>query len=431
MATRGRTWLGYTRGVVRPRVFWNNGRGDAFFATVGVTAEDRTGGTVDGIVLPAAGVPYVEALRTRHIDGGFTAQALLGSGALVSARAAFAGQRHDHQFGEILERDRHRTTFAEVTVRRQAGRHTLVAGAAFEENDYRSEDVPQFDFRHWVPGVFGQADLELAQWLSVSGSARLDYHSEYGLFVSPRLSALFRSGRWTSRMSIGSGFYGPSPLTEETEAAGLTRLVIPQPLEAERGRSASIDLTGRDGPFTYTVTVFGSRIRRPINVDRSAGLVMTNLADPTTNVGVELLGTFRHAAYSVTASYAFVKAREIVEGTGRDVALTPRHGVGVVGMWERDGKGRVGVECYFTGVQRLDENPYATASQPYAIVGVLAEHQFGRFRLFINGENLTGVRQTKWDPLIRPSRAPDGRWTVDAWAPLDGRNINGGLRLIF
>jgi hypothetical protein len=37
----------------------------------------------------------------------------------------------------------------------------------------------------------------------------------------------------------------------------------------------------------------------------------------------------------------------------------------------------------------------------------------------------------KWDPLIRPSRAPDGRWTVDAWAPLDGININGGVRFAF
>ena len=25
----------------------------------------------------------------------------------------------------------------------------------------------------------------------------------------------------------------------------------------------------------------------------------------------------------------------------------------------------------------------------------------------------------------------DGRWTVDAWAPLDGRTWNGGLRLAF
>jgi len=61
----------------------------------------------------------------------------------------------------------------------------------------------------------------------------------------------------------------------------------------------------------------------------------------------------------------------------------------------------------------------------------VAEKQFGRLRLFVNGENLTGVRQTKWDPLLRPERAPDGRWTVDAWAPLDGRTINGGIRVMF
>lgn len=38
---------------------------------------------------------------------------------------------------------------------------------------------------------------------------------------------------------------------------------------------------------------------------------------------------------------------------------------------------------------------------------------------------------TKWDPLLRPAQAVDGRWTVDAWAPLDGWNVNGGLRLRF
>jgi outer membrane receptor for ferrienterochelin and colicins len=41
------------------------------------------------------------------------------------------------------------------------------------------------------------------------------------------------------------------------------------------------------------------------------------------------------------------------------------------------------------------------------------------------------VRQTKDDPLIRPSQLPDGRWTVEAWAPLDGRVFNGGVRLGF
>jgi iron complex outermembrane receptor protein len=65
------------------------------------------------------------------------------------------------------------------------------------------------------------------------------------------------------------------------------------------------------------------------------------------------------------------------------------------------------------------------------VLGLLAEKQLGHLRLFINLENLTGVRQTRWDPLLRPARAVDGRWTVDAWAPLEGRNINGGVRVMF
>ena len=100
-------------------------------------------------------------------------------------------------------------------------------------------------------------------------------------------------------------------------------------------------------------------------------------------------------------------------------------------MWEREDVGRVGVELYYTGKQLLEVNPYTNESEPYFILGLLGERQFGRVRLSINGENLTGVRQTTWDPLIRPTRAVDGRWTVDAWAPLEGRNVNGGMRLRF
>jgi len=33
--------------------------------------------------------------------------------------------------------------------------------------------------------------------------------------------------------------------------------------------------------------------------------------------------------------------------------------------------------------------------------------------------------------LLLPARAIDGRWTVDAWAPLEGRIVNGGARFSF
>jgi iron complex outermembrane receptor protein len=415
----------YSRAVVRPRVFWDGGDGRTLFATAGFTGEEREGGGTP------AGTPYREALDTRRIDAGAVGQILFRQRYLFSVRGAVMQQRHDHTFGDVREGDRHETAFAEATIRALAGRNTFVAGLALERDAYRATDLPRFTYTFTVPGVFLQDDVDVTRWLSVSASGRLDHHSEYGTFFSPRVSTLLRYGAWTSRLSLGTGFFGPSPLTEETEAAGLSRLVIPRPLRAEEGRSASLDVSRTDGPVSYTVTLFGSRIHHPLDVDRSHGLVLTNLAEPTTNVGVELLGTLRREPYALTTTYTYVDARQVDAGIRVEAPLTPRHSAGVVGMWEREDVGRVGVEFYYTGEQRLEENPFQETSRPYAIIGVLAERQFGRIRLFVNGENLTGVRQTRWDPLIRPTRAPDGRWTVDAWAPLEGRNINGGVRVRF
>jgi iron complex outermembrane receptor protein len=185
------------------------------------------------------------------------------------------------------------------------------------------------------------------------------------------------------------------------------------------------------GPVTLTATVFGSRIADPATVDRDTRYVLFNRDAATTNAGVELLGTGRRGPWVGTATYAYVRSREEGDAGRQDVALTPRHSAGFVGMWEEEDWGRVGLEVYFTGRQRLEVNPYRTESKPYVIVGTLVEKRIGIARLFLNAENITNVRQTKWDSLLRPERGVDGRWTVDAWAPVDGRAINGGIRIGF
>ena len=62
---------------------------------------------------------------------------------------------------------------------------------------------------------------------------------------------------------------------------------------------------------------------------------------------------------------------------------------------------------------------------------MLVERRFGPARLFVNGENLLNIRQTRHDPLLRPQQLFDGKWTVDAWTLLDGRVVNAGLRFGF
>jgi iron complex outermembrane receptor protein len=374
-------------------------------------------------------IARVEALDTLRLDGGFVGRTLLAGRYVLTARGAASRQRHGHRFGDATENDRHATLFGEVAVRGAAGRHTWVAGAAVERDSYTPRDVPRFAYTFTVPGVFVQDDVEFTRWWSASASARVDRHSEYGWFFSPRVSSLFRSGGWSGRVSYGGGFFGPSALTEETEAAGLTQLEMPQELEAERGRSLSVDLTRTAGPVSTTLTFFRSSIRHPLHVERETAYTIGNLPDPTVNTGIELLGTARRAPFAITGSYTFVNARE-QHGTARvDAALTPRHSAGVVAVAEWEKTGRIGLEWYYTGTQRLEADPFRTHSEPYVIVGLLAERRFGRFRFFINGENLGGTRQTKWSPLLRPSPAADGRIATDQWAPLEGRTINGGVRV--
>jgi outer membrane receptor for ferrienterochelin and colicins len=422
---------GYNRAELRPRLFWDNHNGSSLFVTTGATWETRRGGTTSGAVIPATGAAYRETLDTGRYDVGVVGQTLLANEYVVAARGSVSWQTHDHTFGGSRERDSHDTAFAEVSARRKFGRQTFVVGGAVERDAFNAQDLPQFSYTFTVPGVFVQDDVDVTPWLSVSGSTRLDVHSEYGTFVSPRLSALFRSGRWTGRISAGTGFFPTSALTEETEAAGLARLRIAGPLRAETGRGVSFDLTRTNGPLSYTATVFASRIRNPVFVERTAGYVLANQPFASTNVGTELLATWRRAPLSLTATYGFVSAREFEETAFADVPLTPRHSVALLGTWEREGVGRIGAEWFYTGRQRLEANPFRDESVPYALFGLLAERVIGKVRLFVNGENLTNVRQTQWDPLIRPVRGADGRWTVDAWAPLDGRNINGGIRLRF
>src|SRR4030095_13260363 len=144
-----------------------------------------------------------------------------------------------------------------------------------------------------------------------------------------------------------------------------------------------------------SVTFFGSRVADSVKVDRDLVYTIGN-AERTTNVGVEALTTLRHAPLSVTGTYTYVRSRELDRGLSADVPLTPRHSAGLVGMWEREDVGRAGVAIYFTVAQQFKPNPYETESEPYVIFGLLAERQFGRLRLFINGENLSGVMQSHW-----------------------------------
>ena len=137
--------------------------------------------------------------------------------------------------------------------------------------------------------------------------------------------------------------------------------------------------------------------------------------DGTTQLrGTELLLRFIRDGFTVTGSYVLVDADEPDPSSSsrRAVPLTPKHTAGLVGIWEKHGKGRIGVEPYHTGEQVLKDNPYRTRSRPYLHLGTVGEITLGGGSLFANAENLLDVGQTSCDP------SPSYGWPQAGGGPL-------------
>jgi iron complex outermembrane receptor protein len=433
----GDGWIdmaGFKRLAVRPRLFWNDASGAAAFVTFGAMTEKRVGGTLPGRTTPD-GTPFPQTQDTERLDGGLVAEAPLAGLGTLHLRVSGVAQDHQHRFGAVVEDDRHTTLFSEASLAGNAGATHWVGGFAYQVDRFRSQTFPDFNYSYRVPGVFAQIEQEFGSEVTMAASARIDDHSRYGTRLSPRLSLLYRPGPWTIRASTGRGFYAPTPFVEEIEAAGLSRLEPLGDLKPETATTASLDVGYARGPVEANLTLFGANLKNSTGLEVVAAerVRLVNEAGTVRTRGVEALLRYRWKPFVVTGSYVFVDAKEPDPGgTGRRrLALTPKHTAGVVAMWEDHDQGRVGLEVYYTGKQRLDDNPFRATSRDYFEIGLLGEVALGKARLFINAENILGVRQTKFDPILRPTRAPDGRWTVDVWAPTEGFVVNGGVRLRF
>jgi len=436
----------FSRTQARPRVSWDNGSGRSIFATFGVLNEVRSGGTMPGKTTPDA-APHPESLDTRQFDGGMVGRFLTAGGRVVSVRGSAVSQRHDHELGSVIERERSNTLFGEASLSGTSGSHTWVGGAAFQRDAFQALDVPRFDYTYAIPAIFGQDDYAITSKVTASASARVDVHSEFGTFVSPRLSVLIRpASQWTTRISGGQGHFAPTPFSEETDATGLTPLAPLGPLKTESAGSLSADLTWRRAPFEITATVFGSRIAhaqlvRPTDsCDNPAASCATsayvshvvNAEQPSRTSGTEFIARYHTDDLDIIVTHMYLRATEMNDdGTGRrDVALSPTH-TASFDILKEMGQATLGFEAFYTGQQALEDNPYRTHGSPYVLWGILYTHRVGPALLYVNTENLGDVRQTKTESLLRPSPLPDGRWATDAWAPLDGRALNAGLRFRF
>ena len=239
---------GYSRGVVRPRVFWDNEHGPLAVRhrrrDVGAAARrhDAVGGACRR---PARRIPSRSTRRA--FDGGVgRANAGARTLRLDRSRVRDRAQRRATSFGR-----RSRARRSRHGLRRARGaRHRAAAHVGRRRGVRARRSIRAMcrgsPTRYNVPGVFaaGRHRRDAAgcrcRSADVSMCTTVRHVCQPARFGA---RAGRRAGPAASRS--GSGFFAPTALTEETEAAGLARLKIDGPLKAERGRSASFDVTTR------------------------------------------------------------------------------------------------------------------------------------------------------------------------------------------
>jgi iron complex outermembrane receptor protein len=200
-------------------------------------------------------------------------------------------------------------------------------------------------------------------------------------------------------------------------------------LRAERAVTASLDAKWADVSWDVNASLFTSEIRQALDALAVGDkLELYNAPGPRRAPGAEVLGTYVVGPLHAIASYSYIDATEADQtGLRRDVPLIPRRAATLDGIVESE-RGRVGLEFDYTGTQPLMDDPYRLVSRDYFSFNALAELRLRKFSIFANAINLSNVRQTRWDPLIRPSLGPGGDPITDVWAPIDGRTFNIGIR---
>jgi iron complex outermembrane receptor protein len=104
--------------------------------------------------------------------------------------------------------------------------------------------------------------------------------------------------------------------------------------------------------------------------------------------------------------------------------LTARHRLNNVLMYEIEDKLKIGLEAYHFSKQKLSDGSFG---RPYWITGLMVEKIWEKFSLYINFENFTGTRQTKFGPIYTGTM--DNPVFQDIYAPVEGFVVNGGIKL--
>ena len=427
----------FERWTLNPHLFIENSNSQ-FSLGFNAVKENRIGGDMDYIDGDRDSAAYFEKIATDRFSTQLEYISQLQSGNEFVIRNSVNHYKQNLKVPEHFFKGTQLSSFSEA--------HLLGSGELMEwvvglnlwtekfDQDILSSPLP-LDFDTQTVGVFAQGTFYLSELWSVEGGLRFDSTSEYGSLFLPRVSLLYKpSARTTLRIGGGSGYKEPTLFGEESEVIqyrGILPLEMEQ-LVAEESTGFNVDLNqefvlANGATLDINLLLFTTRVDNPLRlVDvGNKQFAYRQPDDFLETQGTELGVVWRWNDFKYFFGYTHADVKEHTKTGARMAPLMPKDRVNNVFVYEREDDFRIGLEAYYYGRQGLTDGSMA---RDFWIFGLMMEKRIDEdFSVFLNFENFSDTRQTRFDSIYTGSRL--NPIFADIFAPLDGSVINGGVKI--
>lgn len=191
---------------------------------------------------------------------------------------------------------------------------------------YQFVDGEKFSADNYI--VFAQHDYNITKNLNLVYGSRLDYHSAYGLNLTPRLSAMYKFQKFTWRNTYARGFKSPNlkELYTDWDHRGMFRLVGSEDLVPEKSNNISTSLEYTKGRINTSVVAYYNSVYDQIATiwNTNQDSVFYRNIDEVKVYGVDYnLALKLPKGFGIRMSYAFIN--HIYEKDEINISATRPH----------------------------------------------------------------------------------------------------------
>jgi outer membrane receptor protein involved in Fe transport len=447
--------------TVHPRLFYYPNAHSQLAVGYTGTFESRRGGQQQAVRDEAdalGGAAYfVTNTSQRHTVDAVYTNDNVGTGRLT-IKGAITNFGRDVLTNTAAFKANQTTYYTEASYLHELGKNnTIVAGVNFNGEQLRNADnrpTPLLStYTYNTVGVFAQDNWTPAPRFNLQAGLRYDHQNQYGGFVLPRLSALYRlTPTLTARLNGGLGYRVPVPYVNALDERDYPQIQPLQGLRAETSQGLNGDLNYQrtfhnfDELLTLNInqSFFYTRLSNPLILPDggivggpsggsyqpgSGPLTWQNAPSPVITKGLETYVRLRADELELYLGYVFTYARRLYDTTNPNVELAARHKFSAVAIQEFGEHFGGGIEASYTGQQYLSDG---STTPGYPIVAALLRYRTGPWTLVLNAENVFDYRQTRHERVVLPVggsyRSPIFR---ELWAPVEGRVVNLSLNWKF